>query len=117
MLKFVNEVPVYDFDAACVVITGLNRNGPVTCYVTKAAILQRAGLRVASAQKLLSAFAQHRLFFEDIACVLNVRCAESSVIIDESHIREDAFASWRPCDQAMPAQPQPQRAEREPSYA
>lgn len=96
MLKFANKQPVYDADEACIVFTGFSRLGPVDCHVTKAAILERSGLLDADEAKLLAAFATHRLFFEDIACVLSVRGLDGPVLIDETHLSESAFASWRP---------------------
>jgi hypothetical protein len=100
MLKFANNQPVYDADEACIVFTGFGRQGLVDCHVTKAAVLERSGLSDADEARLLAAFAKHRLFFEDIACVLNVRGLDGPVMIDETHLAESAFASWRPSGRA-----------------
>jgi hypothetical protein len=100
MLKFADNQPVYDADEACIVFTGFGRQGLVDCHVTKAAILERSGLTHADEAKLLAAFAKHRLFFEDIACVLSVRGLDGPVLIDETHLSESAFASWRPSGSA-----------------
>lgn len=96
MLKFVNEIPVYDFDEACVVFTGLSWSGPVICQVTRSAVLARAGLKNADARHLLAAFQRDRQFFEDIACVLHVRGLDGIITIDDSHLTEPAFAHWQP---------------------
>lgn len=110
MLKFVNEIPVYDFDEASIVFTGVSWLGPVICQVTKAAVLERAGLEDADARHVLAAFQRHRLFFEDIARVLHVRGAEGAIVIDETHVADSAFARWQPAGTARtPARVQESR--------
>lgn len=96
MLKFVNEIPVYDFDEACVVFTGLSWSGPVICQVTRSAVLARAGLDHADARHVLAAFQRHRQLFEDIACVLHTRGLDGIITVDDSHLTETAFARWQP---------------------
>lgn len=114
MLKFTNDRPIYDVDEACIVFTGMSRLGPVSCQVTKSAVLERAGLADADTPKLLAAFARHRLFFEDIACVLHVRGVGRGIMIDEGHLSESEFVCWQ-SDSAAPAYGSTQRSRQTPA--
>jgi hypothetical protein len=95
MLRFLNEVPVYNPDLERLRFVGLDRGRPVICRVTKDAILASADAADAPAGELLRIFARHRRLFEDIASMEYAAGARDEVYIERFHVEQPWLAPLR----------------------
>jgi hypothetical protein len=96
MLKFVNEVAVYNFEREYVRFVGIAENRPVVCRVTKEAVLSCLGRDHeqddAGATELLAAFDRYRQLFEDIAAIEYAAGARTEVLIERFHLEQPIVA-------------------------
>ncbi|WP_374650857.1 DUF1488 family protein [Dongia sp.] len=86
MLRFLNEVPIYNFDLERLRFIGLDREKHVVCRVTKDAILACSDTDDASASELLQIFERNRRLFEDIASMEHAAGARNEVYIERFHV-------------------------------
>jgi hypothetical protein len=86
MLRFLNEMPVYNFDLERLRFVGLDRGRHVVCRVTKDALLACSDKPDPSASELLQIFERNRRLFEDIASMEHAAGARHEVYIDRFHL-------------------------------
>ena len=91
MLRFLNEVPVYNFDLERLRFVGLDREKHVVCRVTKDAILACSDASDAPASELLQIFERNRRLFEDIASLEHAAGSRDEVYIERFHVENPWF--------------------------